>query len=84
MDWRRWASIARLPIRKIVASMATENCFAENNYSSIANNIWLRLFSARSAIFCDLLEVTIFRQSGTAIRHCLCAAKAIPMNGAPS
>ena len=26
MDWRRWASIARLSIRKIVASMATENC----------------------------------------------------------
>ena len=30
MDWRRWASIARLSIRKIVASMATKNCFAEN------------------------------------------------------
>ncbi len=25
MDWRRWASIARLSIWKIVASMATEN-----------------------------------------------------------
>ena len=42
------------------------------------------LFSARSAILCDLLEVTIFRLLARLLRHCLCAAKAVPMNGAPS
>jgi hypothetical protein len=58
--------------------------YAKNKYSSIAKNIWPRLFSARSAIFCDLLEVTIFRQLGTAIDACAAAIftflKTIPLS----
>ena len=61
------ASIAVPAAGKCAASMAAENCFAENNYSSIANNIWPRFFSARSAIFCRYWTCTFSCRNNQAI-----------------
>ena len=51
------ASIAVPAAGKCAASMAAENCFAENNYSSIAN----------SAIFCRYWTCTFSCRNNQAI-----------------
>ena len=53
MDWRRWASIARLSIRKICCLNGSRKLLTQKiMWVDTETRLWTRLFSARSAIFC--------------------------------
>ena len=53
MDWRHWASIARLSIRKMCCLNGSRKLLSQKIiWVDTETRLWTRLFSARSAIFC--------------------------------
>ena len=74
MDWRRWASIARLSIRKMC-------CL---NGSRCRDQALDPFIFRTKCDFLQVLDLLIFLQKQPGHWHCLYAAKAVPMNGAPS
>ena len=53
MDWRRWASIARLTIRKMSCLNGSKKLLTQKIMRvDTETRLWARLFSARSAFLC--------------------------------
>ena len=52
MVWRRWASIARLTIRKMCCLNGSRKLLTQKIFICPYNHLWPYGFSARSAIFC--------------------------------
>ena len=68
MDWRRWASIARLTIRKMSCLNGSRRLLTQKiMWVDTATRLWTRLFSARSAIFCRYWTCTFSCRNNQAI-----------------
>ena len=53
MDWRHWASIARLSIQKMCCLNGSRKLLTQKiKRDDVVTRLWTHLFSARSAIFC--------------------------------
>ncbi len=68
MDWRHWASIARLSIRKMCCLNGSRKLLTQKIIRvDVVTRLWTRLFSARSAIFCRYWTCTFSRRNNQAI-----------------
>ena len=68
MDWRHWASIARLSIRKICCLNGSRKLLTQKIMRvDVVSRLWTHLFSARSAIFCRYWTCTFSGRNNQAI-----------------
>ncbi len=68
MDWRHWASIARLSIRKMCCLNGSRKLLTQKiKRDDVVTRLWTHLFSARSAIFCRYWTCSFSRRNNQAI-----------------